>query len=153
MKPNSVYKIEKFLEREFNSAVGKLFLYDQNGDYLIFGKYVIKKMPKGEYLVTLKNTFTKKVFYKLKNAVSWCIFDNKNMISTSVRIDKLDHQLASIDAVIELHTKLFKTTKNLDSKLIYLAKLKEEKLKKNHVSFELNRYNEQSATFYKSNLF
>ena len=152
MKPNLEYKVEKFLEKEFKSKVGKLVLYDQNGDYLIFGKYVIKKLPKGEYLVKLKGTATEKTFYKLKNAVTWCVFDHRNIITTSARICSLDQQLYSTEAVIELHQKLFKTTKNMDSKLIYLAKLNEEKIKKNYINFELNQYNEKADLFQKINL-
>lgn len=152
MKPNSEYKVEKFLEKEFKSNIGKLVLYDQNGDYLIFGKYVIKKLPNGEYLVVLNGTATEKIFYKLKNAVSWCIFDHRNIILTSTRLSLLDQQLYSTEAAIQLHLKLFKTTKNTESKLIYLAKLNEEKIKKNCITAELKQYNDQSDLFQKINL-
>jgi hypothetical protein len=152
MKPNLEYKVEKFLEKEFKSSVGKLVLYDRNGDYLIFGKYVIKKLINEAYLVVLTGTATEKVFFKLKNAVSWCIFDHRNMIVIANRILWLDQQAASIEAGLELHQRLFTVTKKVDQKLIYIAKLKEEKIKKTLINDELKRYKQQADIFQQTNL-
>jgi hypothetical protein len=149
-KTNIDSKIEKFLEKEFNSRVDQLIFYDQHGNYSLFGRYLIEKTREGTYKVTVKNTATEKVFYKLKHAVSWCIFDKRNMIMTSNRIFLLDQSLSSLEAGIQLHQKLFKRTKINDSKLIYLAKLKEEKLKKIVIDTEMKEYILQSDAWQKA---
>jgi hypothetical protein len=149
-KINIDYKVEKFLKKEFNSKVDQLIFYDQNGNYSLFGKYLIEKTYEDTYKVTLKNTATEKIFYKLKHAVSWCIFDKRNMIMASNRIFSLDQSLLSLEAGIQLHQKLFKRTKTIDAKLIYLAKLKEEKLKKIKIYTEIRQYILQSDAWQKS---
>ena len=43
-----------------------------------------------------------------------------------------------------IHQKLFKKTKDTDTKLIYLAKLNEDKYKKHQMTDELNSYLHES---------
>jgi hypothetical protein len=149
-KINIDYKLEKFLEKEFNSRIDQLIFYDQDGNYSLFGRYLIQKTHDDTYKVTLKNIATEKIFYKLKHAVSWCIFDKRNRITTSNRIFLLDQSLSRLEAGIQLHQKLFKRTKSNDAKLIYLAKLKEEKLKKIEIEIEMKEYILQSDAWQKS---
>jgi hypothetical protein len=64
----------------------------------------------------------------------------------------LDQQAASIEAGLELHQRLFTVTKKVDQKLIYVAKLKEEKIKKTLINDELKRYKQQADVFQQANL-
>ena len=150
MKTHNIEKIEKFFEKEFKNKVNKLILFDEDRNYFLFGKYLIKN-TNDFYEVSLKTTATLKVFSQLKNAVSWCIFDNKNMISLAQKIQKLDQKLSSLEAVILLHQKLYKNTKNNDSKLIYLAKLSEEKLERKYLLEERKQLLRQSDDLQKRN--
>lgn len=150
MKHSLDQKVEKFFEREFNAKVGKLILYDEDRNFLIFGKYIIKKLHQ-DFQIIHKTTATTKTFSKLKNAVSWCIFDNKNMITTAQRLEKLDEELSGLETVINLHQNLLKSKKNTEYKLIYLAKLSEEKLKKTLLEKELKTFLQQSDAFQKQN--
>lgn len=150
MKPNLEQKVEKFFEKEFKSKVGKLILYDEDRNFLIFGKYIIKKIN-NDYHISHKTTSTTKVFAKLKNAVSWCIFDDRNIINSAQRLEKLDKDLSSIETVINLHQNLLKSNKNTELKLIYLAKLSEEKLKKTCLEKEILTFIQQSDRFQKQN--
>lgn len=150
MKKINFEKIEKFLEKEFKNKVDKLIIIDENNNYLVFGKYIIKKIAE-VYEVSHKTTMTLKIFSQLKNAVSWCIFDSKNMINVARRLQVIDKEISSINTVIMLHQKLCKNTKNNESKLIYLAKLNEEKLKRNILLSELNQLLRQSDDIQKRN--
>ena len=85
-----------------------------------------------------------KSFNVLKNAVAWCTYDKRNNIYDTNRIYDLDNKLSSIDAAILVHQRLAKKAKKLEEKLIYLAKLGEEKMEKKQIVEELDRYVESS---------
>jgi hypothetical protein len=112
---------------------------DIDGSYHLFDKYVIRRIN-DEYVVTVNSFDTTKTFYTLKHAVAWCTFDKRNRILDSNRIYDLDKKVAGLESIIQGHQKLIKTTKNMDDKLIYLAKLGEEKMKKRQLNDELGRY-------------
>jgi hypothetical protein len=110
-----------------------------DGSYFLFNKYIITKSD-GCYKVTIENVADYKTFNILKNAVSWCTFDKQNRISESNRIYDLDTKLASVDSEIQVHQNLVKKSKKLEEKLIYLAKLGEEKMERKQISEELAGY-------------
>ena len=114
-----------------------------DGSYYLFSKYSIRK-NNGYYIVELDKIAGTKSFNVLKNAVSWCTFDKRNNIYESNRILELDNKLASIDAAILVHQRLAKKAKKLEEKLIYLAKLGEEKMEKKQILDELDSYVETS---------
>jgi hypothetical protein len=76
----------------------------------------------------------------LKHAVTWCTYDKRNRIMESKRILDLDHQLTSLDSAIAIHQNLTKRTKNTEDKLIYLAKMGEEKVRRSRICKELEQY-------------
>lgn len=131
-------KIEKFLHKEAKTvAIDSVFV--ENGRYNLFGKYQIERKNKG-YCVTMPTTSTEKSFYKLKNAVAWCIFDKQNLIMQSERIELLDSKLSGIEVALAIHEKLCKKAKSHEDRFIFLAKLNEDKLKRNQISRELQGY-------------
>jgi hypothetical protein len=56
------------------------------------------------------------------------------------RIAELDNKLVSIDVDINIHQNLFKKSKITDDKLMYLAKLNEDRIKKKNIVRELENY-------------
>jgi hypothetical protein len=48
--------------------------------------------------------------------------------------------LASVDSEIQIHQNLAKKAKNLEEKLIYLAKMGEEKMERKQITEELSGY-------------
>jgi hypothetical protein len=110
-----------------------------DGSYFLFSKYSIRK-NNGYYVVEMDRIAGNKSFNLLKNAVAWCTYDKRNDIYETNRIYNLDNKLASIDAAILVHQKLAKKAKNLEEKLIYLAKLGEEKMEKRQILEELDSY-------------
>ena len=114
-----------------------------DGSYLLFSKYSIKKND-GYFVVEMDRIAGNKSFNVLKNAVAWCTYDKRNNIYDTNRIYDLDNKLSSIDAAILVHQRLAKKAKKLEEKLIYLAKLGEEKMEKKQIIEELDRYVESS---------
>ena len=117
-----------------------------DGSYFLFNKYIITKIN-GYYNVEIDHVADSKTFNVLKNAVSWCTFDKQNRISESNRIYDLDNKLASVDSEIQVHQNLVKKAKKLEEKLIYLAKLGEEKMERKQISEELAGYVTSSRTW------
>ena len=52
--------------------------------------------------------------------------------------------LSSLEVHISIHSKLFKKAKKTEDKLIYLAKLNQDKLQKTAMSEELSKYIQSS---------
>ena len=142
---NKRYSAEKQLSKLMNpNFIGDLedviIFQNTDGSYELFNTYCINKTSKDNYIVTMLTTFTTHQFHTLKHAVAWCTFDKRNMLSQANRIIILDNLLAGIEVDITLHTKIFKNAKNSNDKLIFLAKLSEDKLKKRRFTDELYTY-------------
>lgn len=121
-------------------------LQDPNGDYQLFNKYTIRKTKHG--VEVFGNSIIDSLFFNtLKNAVAWCTNDRRVRISDAKRILELDRTLCGLDADIQQHQKLAKTAKDIDLKLIYLAKLGEDRLKKKQMSMEMDSYIEESRAW------
>ena len=116
---------------------------DKTGTYHLFNKYTINKVN-DSYAVELHLVADKKSFYALKTAVAWCTFDKQNKIVDCNRIYDLDKRLSSIDSAIAIQQRLVKNAKDVDYKMIHLAKLGEEKMKRKLASDELDSYVQQS---------
>lgn len=140
-----ISKIEKTITpAEIERLADLSVLQNSDGSYSLYNKYIIKKIN-GKYLVTRpelaeSNTY----FYVLKHAVTWCTYDKRNRIMDSKRIQDLDNRLTSIESSIAIHQNLSKKTKDIDNKLIYLAKLGEEKIQRSIIAQELDRYVSES---------
>lgn len=139
------YSAEKQLAKLMNpNFIGNLedviIFQNTDGSYELFNTYHITKTEKDEYIVTMLTTFTTHQFNTLKNAVAWCTFDKRNLLYQANRILTLDNLLAGIELDISLHAKIFKNSKNSEDKLIFLAKLSEDKLKKRLFTDELYSY-------------
>jgi hypothetical protein len=133
-------KLKKVIPADaINNLADLSVLKDTDGSYHLFDKYTIRRIN-DEYIVTVNSFDTTKTFYTLKHAVTWCTFDKRNKILDSNRIYDLDKKVAGLESIIQGHQKLIKTAKNMDDKLIYLAKLGEEKMRKRQLHDELGRY-------------
>lgn len=116
---------------------------ESDGSYRLFDEYTIRKVNES-YEVEIDRIAGITKFNVLKNAVTWCTYHKKNNIYETNRILELDRKLASIGTSILVHQNLLKIAKNADDKLMYLAKLIEEKRQRNMLTDELSGYIESS---------
>jgi hypothetical protein len=140
-----VGKIDKKLDKMIsNSEFAKLqdvvIFKDTDGTYNLFNKYHIKKKDANDIVVSLNNGDDVNSFFNMKNAVCWCVFDKIGKYQLANRVINLDMHLSSLEVHISIHSKLFKKAKKTEDKLIYLAKLNEDKFQKKTMSDELNQY-------------
>jgi len=133
-------KITNFLSKEILNRAGGISIFrNDDGSYQVFNIYTLSNHGQG-CIVNSKNNDDSLVFSSTKHAITWCIFDKRNKIQTANRIAHLDRMIIGIDVSIEMHKKLIKKTKDLNSKIIYLAKLTEEQEKRKHMLKEFDRY-------------
>lgn len=138
---NPEKQLEKLMKTEILGELEDVIIFQNpDGSYELFNAYSIKKNKQNEYVVTMHTTYTICYFYSLKHAVAWCTFDKRNMIYQAKRVVQLDNLLAGLEADISLHTRIFKNTKDSNDKLIFLAKLNEDKMKKKQFTDEIYRY-------------
>jgi hypothetical protein len=135
-----VQKIEKTIHKDELKHLQDLSIFqDTTGSYQLFNKYTITK-TNGSYEVGFFTSSSTMLFWELKNAVTWCTFDRRNKIMDSKRIVELDKKIARLDANISVHQRMVKNSKNNEEKLIYLAKLGEERLMLKRLTDELNDF-------------
>ena len=119
---NPEKQLEKLMKSDFLGELEDVIIFQNtDGSYELFNTYRINKTSKDDYIVTMLTTFTTHQFNTLKNAVAWCTFDKRNMLSQSNRILILDNLLAGLELDILLHTKIFKNAKTSDDKLIFFC--------------------------------
>ncbi len=144
-----VNKIDRKLDKMIsNSEFAKLqdvvIFKDTDGTYSLFNKYHIKKKDANDIVVSLNNGDDVNSFFSMKNAVCWCVMDKIGKYQLADRVIDLDMHLSSVEVHISIHSKLFKKAKKTEDKLIYLAKLNEDKFQRKAMSDELNQYIENS---------
>ena len=140
-----VNKIDRKLDKMIsNSEFAKLqdvvIFKDTDGIYNLFNKYHIKKKDTNDIVVSLNNGDDVNSFFSMKNAVCWCVMDKIGKYQLADRVIDLDMHLSSVEVHISIHSKMFKKAKKTEDKLIYLAKLNEDKFQKKAMSDELNQY-------------
>lgn len=142
---DTIAKLEKVIPLKELQALQNIVIFrEEDGTFNVYNKYLIKKNIDGIYVLSIIGSHTEKNFFKLKNAVSWCSYDKRNLIKEARRLHQLDQVIYGLETEIQIHTKLMRKTKEVDTKIICLSKLSEEKAKKRAFSYELDRYNSES---------
>lgn len=119
---------------------------EDDGSYVLFDRYVITQ-NNSQYTVYRTGGNFVNHFYKLKYAVCWCIFDRRDRFYDCKNIIELDRQISSLEIDIQIHTKLANSVKNPGERSIFLAKLHEDRSRRNLVLFEMNKYVTESNTW------
>ena len=140
-----IAKIDRKLDNmittsEFAKLQDVVIFQDTDGTYSLFNKYHIKKKDVNNITVSLNNGDDVNSFFSMKNAVCWCVLDKIGKYQLANRVIDLDMYLSSVEVHMSIHSKLFKKAKKTEDKLIYLAKLNEDKFQKKAMSDELNQY-------------
>lgn len=146
----NIQKISSFLETQvFKNLEDIVIFKNDSGSYELFNRYLITITDNG-YTVSYINGSQIKNFYNLKNAVTWCVFDKRNKFSKTKRVEDLDRMIGSAEFNMAVHKKIMSTSKDIDTKLINLAKYNEEKLRKKVMSAELVSYIQESKNYQNS---
>ena len=117
-----------------------LFLKQEDGSYHLFGQYLVTRDINDLYVVHYLNDpdLTPVKFSQLKYAVTWCVFHKNKKFKDLSKIAELDETLDSLHTVIQHHKRL--AERNTENKLIFLAKLSENKLKRKLAQKTMDNY-------------
>ena len=142
-----INKIQSKIPKDFLVDLQDIVVYqEQDGSYNLYSVYQITKED-GYFKVTAPSVQHPLIFNSLKNSVTWCSFDKRCKIHVSKRIHELDQRLAGIETDIIIHQTLVSKAKKIDDKLVYLAKLGEEKIKRKQMKEELQGYVVESVNW------
>jgi hypothetical protein len=150
---------ETEIEKKFNRLIAtkeisdlqRNSIFETSRDiYEVFSKYKIVKKSKTEVEVVLFNDDVVHTFSSMRNAICWCIFDKRGKYNAANRIITLDQYVSSTEVSMSVHRNLFNKAKISDDRLIFLAKLNEDKLKRRAMVDELEGYVRESDYWQKN---
>lgn len=136
--------------REISNLQTNSIFETSKDKYEVFSKYRIVKKSKSEIDVVLFNDEVVHSFSNMRNAICWCIFDKRGKYVSANRIIALDRNISGTEVSMSVHRNLFNKAKVGDDRLIYLAKLNEDKLKRKSMIDELEGYVSESDYWQKN---
>lgn len=134
---NQESKIEQWAERELRKAMDKVILPDDEGGYLVFGKYHIYPEGRGVQVRTLGNEIH--CFMNKRNAMSWCILDYKGQYTLANRLIALDIRKNTLGSDIHIRRNIGERGKTPDFREIINTKLSTKLQTFNAVNQELDK--------------
>ena len=143
MTESTMFNIVKkiFNRDEINHLAESLVIKSDVG-YELYNKYRITK-SNDRFRVQKFSYHTTKNFYSLRNAVIWTTLDKKNQILGAEDIIRLDMKLEGLDTNIQIYKHLCDKSKNYEAKIVYYAKLNEDKLKRKTIMEKIESYSQQ----------
>ena len=137
-------KVAQILKKEFFSKMSDIaMMQNEDGSYEFFNRFTVYPTDNG-YQIFIRNSSDIKLFSSLKNALTWCIFENRTKYSQAKRIEYLDCMIAGADMNIQIHRNLMKKATDTEYKLIYAAKLSEEQTRKRQMVAEMTSFINES---------
>jgi ribosomal protein L34E len=124
------------LARKINDL---LIIKQDDSNYHLFGHYHISKTDDIYIVSTLYDSEIQLQFAQLKHAVTWCVFHKNKKHKDLPKIAELDEKLGGLQVTINNLKRLAEKAKSED-KPIYLAKLFEDKVKRQVAQKAMNYY-------------
>lgn len=147
-----IKKIERVIPKDQIKSLQDIVVYqDENGIYQLFEQYSIEKVG-ANYIVSGKTLINDLSFSVLKYAVTWCTYDKRNKIVDANAILNLDHKISRLESDINIRQSMVKNAKTPDDKLIYIAKLGEDKLRRKQMVEQLDSFVRESRNWQISRL-
>jgi hypothetical protein len=132
--------LTKILSKEKLTELQRQSIYrDVDGSYNLFGIYSVKHQD-DIFVMSKDKTYTEHSFTDLRNAVAWATFDHVNNINMSRKVLELDMKLSGSIHNVKVYERLCRNTKDLEKKSVYLNKLNENRIKRNHILHDLESY-------------
>jgi len=143
---NIVVKLATFFDDEIgNSNISDLIVTKyQTGEYSLYGKYLINTSTAGWHKVTVIAYKTEYKFTSLKNAVAWCTLSRAGLGNSAKRLHMLDLKLSSLQVEMSIHSKLYRSAINKNSKDIFATKIQDDIYKKQQVNAEIKAFINES---------
>lgn len=126
-------------KHDLAKKINDLLIIKQDNQYYLFGQYIITKINELYKVTNMRDSELTLDFAQLKHAVTWCVFHKNKKHKDLPKIAELDETLDGLQVTITILKKLAEKAHKED-KPIYLAKLGEDKLKRQQALKAMNFY-------------
>ena len=115
-------ELEYLVRTELKEVMPNMIWRDENGDYEVFGRYVISKINNHLYEVRIHAT-TVGQFNSTKTALSWCIADKYHSHNLARQLLNIDNWLGHLNndiftrATVASRTRQAQLRENIETKL------------------------------------
>ena len=130
-------KLERFAEREFKRNLDNMIVKENDGSYIVFGKYRVAQHLYGYMVSTWSDDIH--CFDSKRNAVSWCVADKFNQLTLANTILNLDRRKQTLTADIYCRQSIGKRSQSTHSYEIINMKVQPKQILLNSVSSELEK--------------
>jgi hypothetical protein len=130
-------KLERFAEREFKRNLDNMIVKENDGSYIVFGKYRVAQHLYGYMVSTWSDDIH--CFDSKRNAVSWCVADKFNQLTLANTILNLDRRKQTLTADIHCRQSIGKRSQSTHSYEIINMKVQPKQILLNSVSSELEK--------------
>jgi hypothetical protein len=130
-------KLERFAEREFKRNLDNMIVKENDGSYIVFGKYRVAQHLYGYMVSTWSDDIH--CFDSKRNAVSWCVADKFNQLTLANTILNLDRRKQTLTADIHCRQSIGRRSQSTHSYEIINMKVQPKQILLNSVSSELEK--------------
>ena len=145
-KKDFITTLKKVVKDKQLENLEKYLVIDIDGGYELYGEYFIKP-EQNTFTASKKGTATSQKFNVLRHAVAWASLDKRGSYTDATRVVLLDQLLEGAAVDLQIHQNMYRKASDIEKKLIYSAKIQEDKLKKSQVTAELNTYIENAKNW------
>lgn len=138
-KKDFINTLKRVVKDKQLETLEQYLVFNVNGGYELYGEYFIEQ-DGSRYTISKKGTATVECFNTLRHAVAWASLDKRGSYPAANRLVLLDQLLEGASVDLQIHQNMYRKASDIEKKLIYSAKIQEDKLKKSQVSAELNTY-------------
>ena len=130
-------EIEQFVRAELKEVMPNMIWRDDNGDYEVFGRYVITK-TKNLFEVHIHATCAG-AFNSTKTALSWCIADKYRNYNLARQILTIDNVLGNLNNDIFTRAAVANKTKKVQFREDIETKLETKIIRKRELEIQLDK--------------
>lgn len=121
-KMKSNHKLEQWAEKEVKRNIHTMIVNIDNDNYVAFGKYYLSLSQQSVAVYNLSGDLIGE-FANKRTAISWCVADNKNMLSLAQNIKNLDRKKNLLSADIHCRKSLADRSRQSGFNEMVLTKL------------------------------
>jgi hypothetical protein len=134
---NKEQKLERWAEREIQRNIHNMIINDDNGGYVVFGRYHMEPAEAGFTIHTWDRFIH--CFANKRTAISWCVADHINHINLANQILNLDRKQQILSADIHSRRSLGNRGRTEDFAEIVNTKIQPKIARHEMVSAELEK--------------
>lgn len=131
-------KLDQWAEKELKRNLQYLIVEDDQGGYVVFGKYYLCHEPTG-YAVYNRSGDQIDKFSSKRSAISWCVADHRNMLNLAQSIRSLDAKWRSLTSDIACRRHMAERSRDHDFSEIVFTKLQTKIAQQSQIGQELEK--------------